>query len=87
MKNAKDKASQKRKKRIKRGFKRAVITFVLALTGLLVLNLGWEYVRGVPLFTFVKDRAWMISNAALIVLLPFVAYASVLKSKKGSCQK
>ena len=67
---------RRRRRRIKTGFRRALVSlFVLALA-LFALNVGWDYIKGNPRFFFLRDRNWLLANLALVALLPPCAFLS-----------
>ena len=73
--------SKKRKKQIRRGTIRALITLSIMALGLFVLNCGWDYIRSKHFLSFADDRWLLGANVAIVVLAPVAAFMSAFKRK------
>ena len=72
----------KRARRIRRGLKRALVTFLLAAAGLFILNFGWDYIADAPRFMFLGDRLRLNVNLCLVFLSSAAAFMSAFRPKR-----
>ena len=72
--------SKKKKKRIRRGILRALITLAVLALGLFALNCGWDWLRGHRFLSFARDRWLLGADIVIAVCASIAAYMSAFKN-------